>query len=105
MFLLEMLYRPLYGSTTSMIANIMPLSVVADKVITIITKGLAGARRPKHTKIIIIQATSILRKGAGSEFWGAKRSDHRALANSLYWSKQAAANRSCSRPGGFNRII
>jgi len=51
-----------------MIANIMLLKVVADNVITIITKGLAGARRPKHRKIIIIQPTSILRKGVGSEF-------------------------------------
>ena len=68
MFLLEMLYRPLYGSTMSMIANIMLPNVVADNVITIITKGLAGARRPQHTNMIIIQPTSILRKGAGSEF-------------------------------------
>ena len=52
----------------SMIANIMLLKVVADNMITIITKGLAGPRRPKHTNMIIIQPTSILRKGAGSEF-------------------------------------
>jgi len=51
-----------------MIANIMLLKVVADNMITIITMGLAGPRRPKHMKIIMIQATSILRKGAGSEF-------------------------------------
>ena len=68
MLLLEMLYRPLYGSTMSMIANTILLKVVADNVITIITKGLAGARRPKHTNMAIIQPTSILRKGAGSEF-------------------------------------
>ena len=51
----------------SMIANTMLLKVVADNVIIIITKGLAGARRPKHTNIAMIQPTSILRKGAGSE--------------------------------------
>ena len=52
----------------SIIANIILLKVVADKVIIISTKGLAGARRPKHANMIMIQATSILRKGAGSEF-------------------------------------
>ena len=52
----------------SMIANIMLLSVAADKVIIVMIKGLAGARRPKQTNIIMIQATSILRKGAGNVF-------------------------------------
>ena len=89
----------------SMIANIMLLSVAADKAIIVMIRGLAGARRPKHTNIIMSQATSILRKGAGNVFWGDKRSYHRALAKSLYWSKQSAANRSCNGLDGFNRRI
>ena len=51
----------------SRIMNIVLLREIADKAITISTRGLAGARRPKHANMTISQNTSILRKGLAIE--------------------------------------
>ena len=57
----------LIGISMSRIMNIVLLREMADKAITISTRGLAGARRPKHANMTISQNTSILRKGLAIE--------------------------------------
>ena len=76
--------------------NIVLLREIADKAITISTRGLAGARRPKHANMTISQNTSILRKGLAIELYGSSMIDDHALTTSLNWSKQSAANFSCN---------
>jgi hypothetical protein len=58
------------------IMNIVLLREMADKAITISTRGLAGARRPKHANMTISQNTSILRKGLAIELWGYPLTGH-----------------------------